>query len=391
MSSALLLLIAVLLLPQNGNSFPSVKYCSTRCQCRHRLTQICVVDPALVTEGDNTSAPQIQRKRRRRKADSFFLSSSQSTDDGMSSDSTTPPPETPTEESQPGCPFAFAMTFPRYRVDLSHNKNANNPESERRRSRRVKRGIINKLVNNLATKDGNGKVRPKQAGDEKNPWGVMSGIVQVFQSDPTDDTNNISQNNKIRKKLETIYTKEVKEGAFRLVSAANVLETSPLVDEDFFAAAAFWRMASDITQQKQNTKEWYLALPETTPSVASNLCDILNWYSDLDTKEDSSVQLTAQLDSQSDVPVIQFTASVDRQQQKQHPADSLPSGLDTERQTKAWVTRLLVELGVCPFTKSSQKSGQGLGDQGVPVANIMYRHSEALIGGGGMYLIMAGE
>ena len=56
------------------------------------------------------------------------------------------------------------------------------------------------------------------------------------------------------------------------------------------------------------------------------------------------------------------------------------------------MTRLLVELGICPFTKSSQKSGQGLGDIGVPVANIMYRHSDALSrSDGGIYLIMAGE
>jgi len=286
-------------------------------------------------------------------------------------------------------------------VNLSNDKNANNdPESEKRRSRRVQRGVINKLVNNLGTKRGDESVNnSKESGDErKNPWGVVSGIVQgVFQSDSTDTTNRDNSNNKVRKATEAMYASEVKEGLFRWVSSAEKMtESSPLVDEDFVAAAAFWRMASDIIvqqqqQQQQNEKKWYLALPETTTAVASNLCDILNWYADLDTKEDASMHIIAELDSRSsDVPVIQFTASGNSQQQPNNYL--LSSAADTERQTKAWVTRLLVELGVCPFTKSSQKSGQGLGDQGVPVANIMYRHSDALSrGDGGVYLIMAGE
>ena len=51
--------------------------------------------------------------------------------------------------------------------------------------------------------------------------------------------------------------------------------------------------------------------------------------------------------------------------------------IDSETSTKAWVKRILVNLGICPFTKSVAKSGQGLGDVGVPVANIAYHHSNA--------------
>lgn len=71
----------------------------------------------------------------------------------------------------------------------------------------------------------------------------------------------------------------------------------------------------------------------------------------------------------------------------------LPTADDTERRTKAWVKRVLINLGICPFTKSESKSGQGLKDLGVPVANIMYRHSTALAFGGGgssdVYSLMA--
>jgi len=43
--------------------------------------------------------------------------------------------------------------------------------------------------------------------------------------------------------------------------------------------------------------------------------------------------------------------------------------------TRAWVQRVLVKAGICPFTKSTQKSGQGLKAQGVPVGRIAYHHS----------------
>lgn len=36
-----------------------------------------------------------------------------------------------------------------------------------------------------------------------------------------------------------------------------------------------------------------------------------------------------------------------------------------------------MKLGICPFTKAVNKSGQGLGDVGVPVGNIAYHHSSA--------------
>ncbi len=289
------------------------------------------------------------------------------------------------------------MTFKRYRVDLSNDRSASNdPESEKRRSRRLQRGIINKLVNNLGSR---GDRSPKESSEGKNnPWGVVSGLVQgVFQSDTVDSTNrDNNSNSKLRKSLEARYASEVNEGAlFRWVTSVDLMsENTPLIDEDFVAAAAFWRMALDIILQQSNNekKKAYLALSETTSAVASNLCDILNWYTN-EMEEDASMHVIAQLDSRSDdIPVIQFTVTNNEQQMQQLQQNShgLPSAADTERQTKAWVTRLLVELGVCPFTKSSQKSGQGLGDMGVPVANIMYRHSDALsCGDGGVYEIMA--
>lgn len=360
-------------------------------------TQICVTNPTPASESDDSSP--IQRKRRRRKTDSFFLTT-QSTDE--SSTITTPslPPtveEDPSAANQLECPFA--MKFPRYRVDLTYYKNSNSdPESERRRSRRVQRGVINKIVDNLRTKQ-NDTNKVKLKSNEGNPWDAVSSIIKGLRSDTANNSfsNRINQNNKLHKSVETRYATEKKDGLFRWISSAEMVETFPLADEDFVAAAAFWRMASDIAKQPpplQQRKTWYLALPETTPTVASSLCDVLNWYANLLKQDDfASKQLiiTAQLDSKSmDVPVIQFTAKGNREQHQSMA--TIPSAADTERRTKAWVTRLLVKLGVCPFTKSPEKSGQGLGDLGVPVANIMYSHSDALSQDNcGVYMLMAGE
>ena len=342
----------------------------------------------------------MKRKKRRRKADSFFLT--QSTDEVSSAtliESSTNyslEEEIVAEKQQSECPFA--MTFPRYRVNInSYNK----AESEKRRSRRVQRGVIKKLVNNLSAKQRKNVDEDNGKNNEGvKPWGIVSNIVQGVFSDTVDTkSNRVSRNSdRVRNSVESIYETEVKEGLFRWSSSAEIMaQASPLADEDFVAAAAFWRMVSDIAEQLLTQplqgKKWYLALPETTAEVASNLCEILNWYADQ--QEDSdSFQIRAQLDSRStDVPVIQLTAYGNTQQQ-QHPqlSGSLPSAEDAERQTKAWVTRLLVKLGVCPFTKSPEKSGQGLSDMRVPVANIMYCHSDALSHGScGVYLLMAGK
>jgi len=94
-----------------------------------------------------------------------------------------------------------------------------------------------------------------------------------------------------RKSVEALHQQEAKKGLFRWVksSAASSVDAEvdfPCLDENFFSAAAFWRMLSDIVisqsqQQQTYKKDWYLALPDTTPSVVQHLCNILNWCTDL--------------------------------------------------------------------------------------------------------------
>eukprot|EP00569_Conticribra_weissflogii_P013533 CAMPEP_0171414600 /NCGR_PEP_ID=MMETSP0880-20121228/37778_1 /TAXON_ID=67004 /ORGANISM="Thalassiosira weissflogii, Strain CCMP1336" /LENGTH=597 /DNA_ID=CAMNT_0011932599 /DNA_START=138 /DNA_END=1931 /DNA_ORIENTATION=- len=314
----------------------------------------------------------------------------------------------------------FSMTFPRYRVELTNSKN--NPESERRRLRRIQSGIVRKLVTPRG--DDSDIFNAKYRGDntDKNgPWGFVNGLVQgvfnprSFPANGRDGLNLIREkDSSFRKSLERLYIDEIKKGSFQIAkewySKADE-GVSSTVDEDLLSAALFWRTAAEISDSAKMEKppsERYLVLPGTTLSVAQNLCDILNWYADFLEKqrgddycsEGFRVLVRSELDTRTaDIPVVHFTADVSggesdreaRQKQIIQKRMKLPTSDDTERRTKAWVKRVLVGLGICPFTKSNVKSGQGLGDMGVPVANIMYSYSEALADGGenDVYLLMA--
>lgn len=290
------------------------------------------------------------------------------------------------------CPMKFAMTFPRYRIDLTPPPNASRTsakkyrinESEQRRMRRVERGTITKLLNSSDEDE-----KDKKAKND-NPLlvGIISGIFQGWKNP--------------RKSVESLYSNEIEREHFRWISSPSDEEgavNEELVDEEFIAAGAFWRLASDICiiQQQQNNNnvpqeeeqsQYYLALPDSTVSVAQNLCDILNWYSNYssENKRQGDTIIRADIDSRQGceddaIPIVRYTITntkkgQQQQDQQQHQLPQ-PTAHDTERHTKAWVKRVLIQLGICPFTRSQVKSGQGLRDLGVPVANIMYRHSDA--------------
>jgi hypothetical protein len=208
-------------------------------------TQIFSVDPITATTDRDDSLPSqqsIKRKRRRRKADSFFLT--QSTDEESSStliESSTNyslKEEIVAEKQQSECPFV--MTFPRYRVNInSYNK----AESEKRRSRRVQRGVIKKLVNNLSAKQRKNVDEDNGKNNEGvKPWGIVSNIVQGVFSDTVDTKSNIISRNsdRVRNSVESIYETEVNEGLFRWSSSAEIMaQASTLADEDFIPQLHF--------------------------------------------------------------------------------------------------------------------------------------------------------
>ena len=384
-----------------------------------RPTKRYMADPINDVQVQSTSAtaddnePIRVRKRWRRRKDSSVvpvnnvddaIKNQIETSDAQKIDANTESSEQYTERKS-ACPI-YSMSFPRYKINLTSSplpKDVTKEESEQRRIRRVQRGKIIKLV------------KPNKSPDnDQRKGGIMDGIFGALNNV---GSNALTKGGDVRavKSIESMYSDGVKRGKFRWVSSSTQQQEGK--DEDFHAAAAFWRMASDIAsqsnilKQEQNEEQsWYLALPETTPSVARKLCDILNWYSEKSsdnggTKGDSrdEVIIRADLDTRASgsIPVVRFTVTSNNnsrtdpgqtQQQLQSQRNQLPTADDTTKRTKAWVKRLLVQLGVCPFTKSENKSGQGLRDLNVPVADIMYSHSNALGGvGNDVYLLMAGK
>eukprot|EP00804_Cyclotella_cryptica_P007459 CCRYP_002656-RA/>CCRYP_002656-RA protein AED:0.01 eAED:0.01 QI:55/1/1/1/0.5/0.33/3/669/500 len=302
---------------------------------------------------------------------------------------------------------SFSRKFTRYSIPLtkyggSITKSDLKKETEQRKQRRLDCGVIVKL-------------KPTSQATQRNLFtGLFRRGIEISESILS--TPSSASIKTLDTRIKNAYSgrpfRWVTSESKRKAEHINVL----LLDEDFVAAAAFWRMAADISQHEmgisrgddddileQNHKnlQWYLALPETTCTVAQHLCDIINWYADyLGTerekhndsegteqgdarnRENATVILRARLDTthSNSIPIVEFTAEYlgQRSESNQITApETKPTSEDTERRTKSWVQRLLVQLGVCPFTKSNVKSGQGLGDVGVPVANIMYRHSGA--------------
>jgi hypothetical protein len=296
------------------------------------------------------------------------------------------------KEAQPETPelgTVYSRKFSRYNIPLTTptgiSKEEVKRELEQRIERRLQRGVIVKL-------------KPEPLANER---GFFDGLLQRGKD--------ILNSPKSTKSMDSQVEKHYSGKSLRWISSDSYKANykSNLVDEEFVTAAAFWRMAAEISQKIDRETKWYLALPETTSSVAQNLCDIINWYAECLEKDKEHVAnrgagmgkvLHARLDTSysSSVPIVEFSVEhtiSDTMQQHIPTQDRQHTTEDTERRTKSWVQRLLVQMGVCPFTKSNVKSGQGLGDVGVPVANIMYRHSNAshLQHGrsGEMYTLMA--
>ena len=178
-------------------------------------------------------------------------------------------------------------------------------------------------------------------------------------------------------------------GPFQSALRKNSLQ-SKFSDDDFVwlgdqdgihAFASLWRYARDVSLGGTSGKtRAVLGLPSCDSRVLKNWCELIEWIS-LELPDQGNVKATLY---ENDAIIIEknFEAEPSAQQQSD---DQNSSPALAEQRLKAWVKRLLVELKICPFTKSVNKSGQGLGDVGVPVGNIAYHFSD----GRNIYELMA--
>jgi len=187
-------------------------------------------------------------------------------------------------------------------------------------------------------------------------FGWLEGLEQM----------KVEKKYKGNKNLKYLYLKDLKDIPKNLVNIK--------------CAALFWRAVSDIVLDKEHDT-YAIALPGVEPIVARRLLDILEWKNENANFTHSPVLRTSLDQEVVSMPVIilnWINEGLDENYEELHASKKEDASV-VELRTKAWVKRVLVDLGVCPFTKSDTKSGQGLSDFGIPVANIAYQCSHASV------------
>jgi hypothetical protein len=146
-----------------------------------------------------------------------------------------------------------------------------------------------------------------------------------------------------------------------------------------------------------------IALPDSSRQLVQNWVEIIEWMSTLvenHNHHEESMRMrpiikASMVESDNDVPAVHIqrletinpdpTTLVDDDENNPTTANSNATNSNSNsnsvqlqiNRTQAWVKRILVEQGICPFTKSVNKSGQGMSDIGVPVGSIAYHGSLA--------------
>jgi hypothetical protein len=153
---------------------------------------------------------------------------------------------------------------------------------------------------------------------------------------------------------------------------------------DLLAFCFLWNTAVDMTLSSRTSaseaevETLRFAFPDAQPQVIRNWLDLLDWIQSYEMKEGISGDnqlICATFSLKSGVPCLELTPPAEVR-----PTLTVKTRCTAEivvEQTKSWVQRVLVELSICPFTKSSTFSGQGLSDVGVPVGRIAYHASPA--------------
>jgi len=156
------------------------------------------------------------------------------------------------------------------------------------------------------------------------------------------------------------------------------------------ALATLWREAADVATSSSApsaTSPVVLAFPDAHPRVVLQFSDLLRWLLHNNATDDASASadIEAEYWYESDkVPCLKLTRQSRGFNATSRIRTSSPrlSQDDVDEHQQSWVKRVLVDMRICPFTRSVKRSGQGLADVGVPVGLIAYHTSfaETVIG-----------
>jgi hypothetical protein len=140
---------------------------------------------------------------------------------------------------------------------------------------------------------------------------------------------------------------------------------------------SLWKSAADLFEPSTTDGWIVLGLSEASHiGAAQNWVDIFEWMQNESAVRSflGGMSINTSIHKEGQLLAIELCRQGDPTPCK--PVTTYDPNMLTRR-TQAWVKRILVDQGICPFTKSVKVSGQGLGDLGIPVAKIRYCSSTA--------------
>lgn len=147
-----------------------------------------------------------------------------------------------------------------------------------------------------------------------------------------------------------------------------------------------WDCASELSFPSESAADGnqqqrvILGLTDATHlSVVQHWKDIFDWMQQEDSLQnllgDVKIDVTLHNDEKG-IVLVELVSHGTVIMSVANPNNTYNPDLLTEG-TQSWVKRILVDQGICPFTKSVKLSGQGLGELGIPVAKIYFCSSDA--------------
>lgn len=135
-----------------------------------------------------------------------------------------------------------------------------------------------------------------------------------------------------------------------------------------------WQTMADM-QNGKGKRASIVLLPNAPVKAQKQWTDMVTWMN-----EQGLTNITATFGSQPTQTSttkggfqIVITAPNEVGVERPTRGHDIPDHSTITKRTQAWVRRVLVEMGICPFTKSVKRSGHGV--PGVPVADIAYHTS----------------
>ena len=244
-----------------------------------------------------------------------------------------------------------------------------------------------------------GRIKPQfKAQQDQPPEATLSTTGGPFERafpryriDLTPVKASSSNNNKLLDQFMPSVLRDWKsqgqrEALSRQFPDANVVIVVANDADGAHAMTTLWQCAAQCLQSASDKQFSTIVVVNNNHRLASQFTDLLRWtlvhvpdcrplhMEVLYLPEHQAVRMTAQPHSpDSQQSSLSSTSS-------STTTSTTTSSFNAQvinRRTQAWVQRVLVKMGICPFTKAVRRSGQGLADVGVPVADIVYHASAA--------------